>query len=304
MDIQHLKYFVQVIKNQSFTKAAEKLVVTQPMLSRVINQLEEELDVKLIERTSKHFKTTDAGELLYQQALKVLHTHNDIYQYINDLKSAKSGEVLISIPGVLLDMYFPPLLFEFHQKYPHVKLDIIEEGSKLTAQSVLSDQVELGFVMLPVRNASKLTSRIVTTSICHVLVNKEHRFAKRSTPIHTSELVEERIITFSTTATLHDAVIRHCENEGFEPNIVYKTLMPNFIFEMVHLGLCIGILPYPVVKRFIFDGLVSIPLEPKIIWEISVISKKGNYLSFAARNFLSFVEEYSLKNEKEWQGLE
>lgn len=304
MDIQHLKYFVQVIKDQSFTKAAEKLVVTQPMLSRVISQLEKELDVKLIERTSKHFKTTDAGEILYQQALKVLQSHSDIYHYINDMKSAKSGEVSISIPGVLLDVYFPPLLFEFHQKHPHVKLNIIEEGSKLTGQSVLSDQVDLGFVMLPVRNASKLTSRIITTSICHVLVNKDHHFAQRSTPIHTSELVNERIITFSKTATLHDAFIRHCEQEGFEPNIVYKTLMPNFIFDMVHLGLCIGILPYPVVKRFIFEGLLSIVLEPKIIWEIAVINKKDNYLSFAARKFLAFVEEYVVNNENEWQGLE
>ena len=67
MEIQQLKYFVEVVRQQSFTKAAAQLFVTQPMLTRAIKSLEEELNIRLIERTSKSFCLTDAGRILYER---------------------------------------------------------------------------------------------------------------------------------------------------------------------------------------------------------------------------------------------
>ena len=68
MEIQHLKYFVEVVRQKSFTRAAAQLYVTQPMLTRSIKQLEDSLNILLIERTSKSFHLTDAGHMLYDRA--------------------------------------------------------------------------------------------------------------------------------------------------------------------------------------------------------------------------------------------
>lgn len=291
MDLQHLRYYNEIVKCKSFTKAATQLGITQPMLTRVIKNLEEELDVKLIERTSKYFNLTDAGEVFYQQSLDFLLRFNDIYRSIDDVKSSNSGEVRFSTPGVILDMYFPILLKQFHSTYPNINISIVEEGSKLTAQSVLSDTADLGMVMLPVANQNQFHTTIVISSVCQVVLSKKHPLAKRQW-IQMRELQDDRFITFSDTATLHDAFISICEKEGFAPRIAYKSLMPSFIFEMVSHNLCSAILPLPIIERYITGDLVTVPLRPSFEWKIAVISKKERYQSYASRKLLSFMCEY------------
>lgn len=291
MDLQQLRYFIEVADSKSFTKAAEKLSVTQPMLTRTIKQIEEELDVKLIERTSKYFHLTDAGSAFYQQSSVLLMSFDDLHRNINDLKSASSGELYISTPGVLLDAYGPLLLQQFHHQYPNIKISIVEEGSKLTAKSVLSGQADIGLVMMPVSNGSQFNADIVVSSVCQLLVSKKHQFASRSV-VSFKELANERIITFSETATLHDMFISMCEQQGFSPNIYYKSLMMNFTFNMVQMGLCIGVLPYPLITQKLTDDFVTVPLDPPIPWEIAAITKKGRYQSFVAKAFLTFIKSY------------
>ena len=88
------------------------------MLTRSIKQLEESLNVLLIERTSKSFRLTDAGRILYERAQEFLMQYEAIFQTMADVRSVKTGEVRLSIPGVLLDMYFPELFASFHRQYP------------------------------------------------------------------------------------------------------------------------------------------------------------------------------------------
>ena len=107
MEIQQLKHFVEVVRQQSFTKAAAQLFVTQPMLTRSIKHLEEELNVRLIERTSKSFYLTDAGRILYDRVQDFLLQYDDLFLTMADVRSVRTGEVRLSIPGVLLEVYFP-----------------------------------------------------------------------------------------------------------------------------------------------------------------------------------------------------
>lgn len=144
MEIQQLKYFVEVVRQQSFTKAAAQLFVTQPMLTRSIKHLEEELNVRLLERTSKSFCLTDAGRILYERVQDFLLQYDDIFRTMTDVRSARVGEVHMSIPGVLLDVYFPTLLTCFHRHFPGIDISVVEEGSKLVASSVGSGRARPG----------------------------------------------------------------------------------------------------------------------------------------------------------------
>lgn len=192
---------------------------------------------------------------------------------------------------MLLDLYFSGLLKQFYDRYPQIKISIIEEGSKLTAESVLNEEVDLGLVMLSVKSQHKLETTVITRNVCQLLVAGNHPFAGRSV-VHAKELKEERIITFSNTATLHDSFITYCERQGFEPNLAYKSLMPNFTVEMIAHGLCIGLLPLPIIHRYMTEEVVTVALEPPLLWDIAVIHKKGRYMSFAASQMMKFFGEY------------
>ena len=268
MDIQHLKYFVEVVRQESFTRAAAQLFVTQPMLTRSIKQLEESLNVLLIERTSKSFHLTDAGRILYERAQEFLMQYEAIFQTMADVRSVKTGEVRLSIPGVLLDMYFPELFASFHRQYPGIDISLVEEGSKLTAASVGLGKADLGLVMLPVEEPSRFESHLLVSDVCQLVVSREHPFAQMP-GVHIRELRGETILTFSETATLHDTFIQMCGEQGFAPRIAYKSLMPGFSFKMVAMQQCIALLPLPLILHGMCDKLVTVPLEPRIVWDIA-----------------------------------
>ena len=153
----------------------------------------------------------------------------------------------------------------------------MEEGSKLTSASVLAGNSDIGLVMLPVSYMSHFSVTTLVQDVCQLIVPKNHPFIQHPyTPLR--KLRDESIITFSDTTPLHDKFINLCEKEGFSPNIAYKSLMPNFTFDMVNMGLCMAILPAPIIQRYLTDDFAVLPLEPTIKWDIAVITKKNQYL--------------------------
>lgn len=89
MDIQHLKYFVEVAKQKNFTKASESLHVSQPSISKMIKSLEVELQVTLLDRSERKVELTDAGKVVYDQALKILQMMEDIHSSVNEVVHVK-----------------------------------------------------------------------------------------------------------------------------------------------------------------------------------------------------------------------
>ena len=291
VDIQHLKYYVAIVERESFTKAADALYVSQPMLTKAVRQLEAELEATLIVRNSKSFSLTDAGVHFYKEAKSLLSHFQDMRRSVDDLKSGLGGHVQISLPGVLLDTYFPKLLLSFHQQYPNIKISVDEDGSKKTAAAIRSGQADVGLVMLPLPDLSPFSVYPLVHDVCRLLVPKTHPLAK-SKAISLQQLQDERIILFNDSSILHDAFIQLCAQEGFSPNIAYKSFMPNFIFDMVRQELCVAVLPAPIIERYLTDDFAVVDLTPTIQWHIAAITKQGHYLSFAARKLLSHIEAY------------
>ena len=97
MDIQHLKYFVEVAKQRNFTKASQVLLVSQPSISKMVKSLEDELKVTLLDRSERQIKLTDAGVIVYEQALKILQSIEDVYASVNELVQVKKRNRKIRI---------------------------------------------------------------------------------------------------------------------------------------------------------------------------------------------------------------
>ena len=291
MDIQHIKYFLEIAKCKSFSKAADHLFVTQPILTRCIKKMEEELEQPLIIRSTKSFALTDAGEALVVYGTRLVEQYEDIYRHLQDIKESNVGEIHISSPGVLLDLYFPKLVTEYRAKNPGIKITISERGSRLIAKDVLDGKVDIGLVMLPIEEAYQLNViPIIRDEVC-VLVRRDHAFAKKEY-VHIKQLQEVEIITYNKNNTLYNKFVEMCQEQGFVPDIIYQSMMPNFVMDVITYGNCVGIMPAPMLEQFQTEDLVSIPLRPHFPWEIAMITKKGRYLPKAANSFLEFVQEY------------
>lgn len=291
MDIQHIRYFLAVAHCESFSRAARQLFVTQPILTRCIRNLEEELGLPLIVRTTRSFALTEAGQLLADHGSRLVAQHEDIFRRLDDLKELRTGELRISSPGTLLDIYFPHLVTRYHQLYPGIGINIRESESRPATQNVLDGSADIGLVMLPLENADRLHIFPIVQDAVHVIVRADHPFAGMDA-VDMECLKDTELITYDDSTTLYHMLLSLCSKQGFSPTIAYQSVMPNFILNTIALGSCVGVLPRPMLGLYHQDDLVSVPLRPHFPWEIAMITAKDRYLSHAAAGFLSFAQDF------------
>lgn len=291
MDIQHIRYFLAVVRCKNFSKAAQQLFVTQPILTRCIRNLEEELGLPLIVRTTRSFALTEAGQLLTDYGSRLVAQYEDIFRRLDDLKEIRTGELQISSPGPLLDLYFPKLVTEYHALHPGIRISIHESGSRPVTQDVLDGSADMGLVMLPLENADRLNIFPIVRDKVHAVVPPDHPFAKLQS-VDIRQLRDAPLITYDRSTTLHHTLLALCRQQGFTPTITYQSMMPNFILDTIALGSCVGILPRPMAELSGQRNLISVPLQPDFPWEIAMITAKDRYLSHAAADFLNFAKNF------------
>lgn len=290
MDMHYFKYFIELVNTQSFTRAAQNLNITQPTLTRMLKELENELGTTLIERTSKSFVVTDTGRALYEEAHKVLLHNEAIKSRINDIQHSKSGEVRLAVPAVLLPLYFAPLLIKFRDLFPNIKITVSELASKPVLHSLMAEETDIGFMMMPLHHPN-LAYHTVVADRCTAVVKQSSICALQGS-IDVRQLSNKKIATFTPDATLHDLLIEKCNDSGFSPNIIYESMNCEFLIDMVKYTDCIGIFPSPVLRHYITSGLVELPLTPIIPWPIAIGYNKKSYMSHACKYFLDFALDY------------
>lgn len=161
MDIHHLKVFVSVFKNRSFSKASEELHLTQPTVSDHIKALEEELNCMLFDRLGRTIIPTKEAGALYNQAMEIIEKVDVVKSAIKELKKEVSGELIIgasTIPGTYL---LPRIISDFSKDHPSVSFQVVESDSRGIVEKVLRHELLLGIVGAKLNNA-QLTFTPVT----------------------------------------------------------------------------------------------------------------------------------------------
>ncbi|GAE06688.1 LysR family regulatory protein CidR [Paenibacillus sp. JCM 10914] len=247
MDIRHLQYFLEVARNESFTKAAEKLYITQPTISKTIRNMEDEWGVTLFHRQGKRIELTDAGLIMFQQAQRIVESFQQVSAELGDLMNLKQGHLRIGLPPMVGSSFFPKVIGQFHRKYPHITIQLVEDGAKKLEADVESGQTDIGVAVLPVDEEVFHYYSFVKEKL-NLLVHPSHRLASRA-HVNLSELADESFVLFREDFTLHDRIIRECVNAGFEPNIVYESSQWDLISGMVAANLGIALLPETICKE-------------------------------------------------------
>lgn len=144
MTLQQLKYLVAIDRYLSFAMAAEALDVTQPTLSSMIGKLEEELDIKLFERTNRKVVTTNIGSEIVKQAQLILMETNRIHEMVSESKGAVSGEFRLAVGPSIAPYILPEFIKIYIADYPQVKLTIEELRPEAVIKNVKDSVVDAG----------------------------------------------------------------------------------------------------------------------------------------------------------------
>jgi DNA-binding transcriptional LysR family regulator len=290
MEIRQLNYFLHVAEQLSFSKAAQNLHISQPSLSKVIQIIEEELDVVLFDRSTRRLHLTDDGKILVSFANTIMSSLEDLHAALAEGKHFKKGTIKLGLPPVIGVSFFPSIIAKFSILYPQMHIQLIEEGGKIVEQSLLDGKIDLGVVVLPVNENSFETLPFVERRLS-LIVNTKHPLAEKEN-ISLAELKNERFILFKEGFSLYDRVREACIREGFEPQVAYESSQWDFIGEMVAADLGIALLPDMVCSKIDSKQIRIIPtLLPQINWDLALIWRKNHYLSHAAKAWIKFMGE-------------
>ncbi|MBQ0037611.1 MAG: LysR family transcriptional regulator [Clostridiales bacterium] len=289
MTLTQLEYFAETVRSGNFTKAAGKLFVSQPTLSRAIQNLEKELNTILIDRDAKDFQLTRDGLIFFSYAEDMLTDFREKTREMMDKLENADGKLRLGITPTTGAIYFFSAIYRFRELYPVVDLEIEEVTTRQGMEMVLSGQLDMSVVIDPVED-SQLIKLPVVNSEAVLLVPKGHPLGKRRS-VSFAEIQNEPMLMVSKEYMYHDVVAEKFREAGIEPHFAFESNQWEFIFEMVANGQGISILPKPLVDKFNNARVHQAHLEkPDFPWTLSLIRRKDKYLSTPCRCFWNMCQ--------------
>ncbi|MGN4933238.1 LysR substrate-binding domain-containing protein [Aeromonas rivipollensis] len=289
MDIRALRYFVELVREKSFTRASEKLFVTQPTISKMIRSMEEELGQPLLNREGHSFTLTDSGQVLFARGQLILAQMQQLEAELADLQSLQHGRLALGIPPMVGHVY-ADLIRAYRSRYPRVELSIVEYGGRRIEQAVLEGELDLAITMLPTREESALSALELDCYPIQVVLPDLPRW-RDWVEIRLADLQEEPFLLYTQAFTLSERLEQACQQAGFVPQVAARSSQWDFLTAMVRSGMGVAFLPEPICRRLTPDGLVLKPLLPELSWRLGVIWPVRRYLSRTAEAWLALCRE-------------
>ncbi|MGI6108485.1 MAG: LysR family transcriptional regulator [Eubacteriaceae bacterium] len=289
MKLIQLEYFVEVVNQKNFTKAAEQLCVSQSTVSKSIRALETEFNTELIDHNSKSFRLTSDGEIFMETAQHILQNYQSEVIELQRKLNSKQGSLSLAIPPVTITAVFTPIIRKFKDQYPNIRLKIYEVGANTAKKMVDDGTADIGAVIQPFSDSNYEIKKI-TESEATLLVNDQHRLAGRKS-VRFAELEGEKFMILTENYMLHDIIIRNCINAGFVPNIEFESTQWDLLVDMVKMNQGISILPKPIVDKFHPQHVREIHLTgPEFPWIVTMIYRKDKFLTQPMRCFMNMPD--------------
>lgn len=287
MELRQLEYFVAVCEELHFTRAAEKLGITQPTLSIQIRTIEEELGMQLFDRIGKRITPTEAGYILLKQARGILLKLQDTYDEINGLRQYDGGNLVVGLMAAELDYRVTPILIDFHHQFPKVHLKIFSAIE--VADMVISNQVDVGITLIEFSDP-RLTTIPLYTEEFVLVVSERHELAGRKS-VALDQLGNLPLIAYPKGFKARELIETHCREHGMNLNIIVETSTASSLYGFVrsNVGACLQ--PYSLSKSFNDPTLRLIKIEDfPPIRHIGIMHRNDKFLGYAAKQFIQLVK--------------
>lgn len=290
VDIKHMKYFVEVVKQGGMTNASKALFIAQPTIRNAIKDIESELEMPLFDRKNRQLILTDAGQIFYKKSEEILNLYSTIPAEMKGLSQLDSGHINIGMSAVMNVNHFIRILGEFHQLYPNVTYNLNEHGGKYIEENLDKGTLDIGITTLPV-DAHRFNSLALYKEELVLVVSKDHPFAQQESVLM-SDLKDEDFILFNEDFYLNDKIIEAAKNNGFIPHAISNISQWKFIEDLLIAHLGVSILPKSIVNM-LSDRISSVNIKnPTMIWELGVIWMKDKTLSHATKRWVDFMQAH------------
>ncbi|MEJ2902776.1 LysR family transcriptional regulator [Pedobacter panaciterrae] len=293
MELRHLLYFKTVAEELHFTKAATKLFISQPPLSRQIKELEEKLEVQLFTRDNKRVALTDAGKYFKTEVDAIFARLEESKNIVRQIHLSLSGELKIGYISSVYQSYLAEILKAMREEFPYIKTGLFELPTITQIEALEQGKLDVGILRAPILSEKLIIKTLFFDPFVVVIPFSAKKF---STNKELADFLKKSpFIFFNKEFAPHynNKLIEICKRMQFTPDITHEANNVHSILQLVEAGLGVSILPLSLKKQYEYLKVSFIELENiPVNTEVVVAYKQTN------RNpaLKWFIDNYSNTN--------
>jgi DNA-binding transcriptional LysR family regulator len=285
MDLRQLRVFVEIVRQGSFTRAAEQLHIAQPAVSMTLRKLEEELELTLLNRQEKRVTLTAEGENLLRHAERILDNLAAAETEMAELRGLGHGEVRIGIPPMMSSYYFPRIIREFRAAYPNLQLSVNGEGAGRIQRLIAKGELDMGVITGP-KLLDGLESQHFLREEIVACVPLDHPLAARRS-LGIAEFLRQPLILFKEGYYMRELLDELIAEGLRQPQVVFETNLFSLVRSLIKERLGIS-----TFLRMVVSGdpeLAAVSFDPPLHLDLFIAWKADRSLSRANRAFIDFL---------------
>jgi len=289
MELHSLKVFQTVATEKSFSRAAEKLLRTQPAVSLAIQRLEGELGERLIDRTGKELLLTDAGKIVFDFSRRFENLETEMSNALAEMRDNSAGVLNVGA-NESTSLYLLQHIVNYRRLYPKVKVRVRRSLSSKIPGQLIDGELELGVISYDPQD-ERLHSQVIYTDHLAFVVSPEHRFAQRGV-VSISECGMETFIAHNVLSPYREIVLREFQRHRVPLNMDVEMPTVETIRLMVQRNEGVAFLPKMCVEQEVEKGLMcEVRIEElSVERKVHLVTPRRRALSHAARAFLEVVK--------------
>jgi DNA-binding transcriptional LysR family regulator len=292
MELRHLRYFITVADELNFSRAAERLGITQPQLSQHIKALESGLGVQLLDRKQRPLQLTGTGQAFLEEAQSTLATLEQAVRKIQRIHQGEVGSLSVGFTSSMANDILPDILRTFRQEYPNISLILREANSGSQIQALRDRQIDLAFVYQTpsMREIQNLEMALLSQQTLVAVLPQHHPLTTQST-IALMDLEHEEFVMplRSVVSGLSEQIYALCDQAGFAPKVAQEAIFTMTILGLVAGEMGISILPCSV-QNLQRKGVTYRPIQEEAISNPLAIAWQQENSSPILRQFIDVAK--------------
>jgi len=294
--LRQLRVFIEVARLQSFSRAGDEIGLTQSAVSRCVRELEGEIGLKLIDRTTREVQLTDVGGNLVSSVSRLLSDLDDALREIREIGEQRRGRVIVAASPTVACRLMPRVVASCVRQFPYVTLGLRDDVQSDVVRKVKSGEVDFGVIIGPFSDDDLLSETLMTDSFC-VVSRDDHRLAAHE-QVTWRDLDGEQLVMLDYASGSRPIIDAAMQAQGVNATVVQELGHSATVFGLVEAGVGISVLPWLALPLPAGASLVARALVPRAERRVELVRRRDRSLSPAAEAVWDLIRQLPARAEE------
>jgi DNA-binding transcriptional LysR family regulator len=293
--LRQLRVFIEVARLQSFSRAGDEIGLTQSAVSRCVRELEGEIGLKLIDRTTREVQLTDVGGNLVSSVSRLLIDLDDALREIREIGEQRRGRVIVAASPTVACRLMPRVVASCGRQFPYITLGLRDDVQSDVVRKVKSGEVDFGVIIGPFSADDLLGESLMTDSFC-LVCRDDHPLAARE-QVAWTELEGQQLVMLDYASGSRPIIDAVMQEHGVGATVVQELGHSATVFGLVEAGVGVSVLPWLALPLPAGASLVARPLVPRAERTVELVRRRDRSLSPAAEAVWGLIRQLPARAE-------